>query len=584
MIVLGISSYHPDSSAALVIDGEIVAAVDEERLNRIKHSPGFPENAIKYCLEKGKISISQVDHIAVANDLKVNVARKIAFSLSTFPVSAWPGYFASYMRQRVMRPLNIIEDLSRRIGGEPDDLRKKVKRVEHHNAHGASSFFTSPFEDAAILTMDGSGDFVTCALSLGERNRIRRVSQVYWPNSLGMLYFSVTQYLGFHELGAEGKVMALASYGKPRHMDEFRKIIRLAPDGFRMDMDYFTFHLPVLIDNWGDPTTAAFFVYRDWLSKKFHSAFGPARKPGTEYSQKYLDIAASLQLTLEETVFHLLKILHKKTRTDNVCLAGGVALNCVMNGKVASSTPFKRVFVQPNAGDGGLSLGSALYLYHNVLSNTRKVALKSASLGTEFTNREVKEALDNAGLRYARHEDIAPRVAKEIANGKVIGWFQGRMEFGPRALGNRSILADPRRGEMRDYINSAVKNREMFRPFAPSVLEEDAKEFFTVDGFPSPFMLLAFNVHPEKTDKVPAITHIDGTARVQTVDHLANPRYRRLIEEFKKLTGIPMVLNTSFNLKGEPVVSSPKDAIKSFLATKIDVLAIEDYIVEKRVP
>lgn len=584
MIILGISSYHPDASAALVKDGEIIAAIDEERLNRIKHSPGFPELAIKYCLEKGKVSLDEVDLIAVSNDMKVNLRHKIAFALKTFPVKAWPVYFRNYMSQRVLRPLGVAEDLAARIGGDLKEIKEKIRRVEHHNAHAASSYYTSPFKEAAILTMDGSGDFVTCAFSLGNGPTIKRLGQVYWPNSLGMLYFAVTQYLGFHEIGAEGKVMALASFGKPKYMDEFRKMIRLTKDGFRMDMSYFTFHLPVLIDNWGDPTTASFFVYRDWLSEKFHSAFGPARKPGAEYTQKYMDIASSLQLTLEETAFHLLNILHKKTNVDDVCLAGGVALNCVMNGKVSANTPFKHVFVQPNAGDGGLSLGSALYLYHNVTSEPKKESMRSASLGTEFTNREVMEALDSAGLKYSRHDDITTHVAGHIANGKIVGWFQGKMEFGPRALGNRSLLADPRRPDMKDFINSRVKHREYFRPFAPSVLEEEAKTFFSLNGFPSPFMLLAVDVHADKRRDVPAITHIDGTARVQTVDKHSNPRYRKLIEEFRDLTGIPMVLNTSFNLKGEPVVSSPEDAIKSFLATNIDVLAIEDFIVEKQIP
>ncbi|MBI5827095.1 MAG: carbamoyltransferase [Deltaproteobacteria bacterium] len=534
MIILGLSSYHPDASAALIVDGEIIAAVDEERLNRIKHSPGFPELAIKYCLEKGRISLDEVDYIAVANELRANLRHKIAFSLSTFPMKAWPEYFRNYMRQRVMKPLSLTDDLVNRVGGDPRKIRSRIRRVEHHNAHAASSYYTSPFNNAAIMSMDGSGDFVTCAMSGGRDKRIERLAQTYWPNSLGMLYFSVTQYLGFHELGAEGKIMALASYGKPKYMDEFRKIIRLTRDAFRMEMDYFTFHLPVLIDNWGDPA------------------------------------------------FHLLRTLHKKTHTDDLCLAGGVALNCVMNGRVAANTDFKRVFVQPNAGDGGLSLGSAFYLYHNILSMPRKKHLISASLGTEFTNTDVQAALEGSGLKYTRHDDIAPRVASRIADGRVIGWFQGKMEFGPRALGNRSILADPRRADMRDFINSVVKHRELFRPFAPSVLEEDARDFFDLNGFPSPFMLLAVDVRPDRAAQVPAITHVDGTARVQTVDRESNPRYRRLIEEFKKLTGIPMVLNTSFNLKGEPVVSSPSDAIKSFLATKIDVLAIEDYIVEKR--
>lgn len=582
MIILGLSSYHPDASAALIVDGDIVAAVDEERLNRIKHSPGFPELAIKYCLEKGRTSLDEVDYIAVANELRANLRHKIAFSLRTFPIKAWPEYFRNYMRQRVMRPLSLTDDLVNRVGGDQRKIRTRIRRVEHHNAHAASSYYTSPFDNAAILSMDGSGDFVTCAMSRGRDGKIERIGQTYWPNSLGMLYFSVTQYLGFHELGAEGKVMALASYGKPKYMDEFRKIIRLTRDAFRMEMDYFTFHLPVLIDNWGDPTTASFFVYRDWLSERFYSVFGPARRPGTEYTQKQMDVAASLQQTLEETAFHLLRTLHKKTQTDDLCLAGGVALNCVMNGRVAANTDFKRVFVQPNAGDGGLSLGSAFYLYHNVLSMPRKKRLISASLGTDFTNTDVQTALEGSGLKYTRCGDIAPRVAAHIADGRVIGWFQGKMEFGPRALGNRSILADPRRAEMRDYINSVVKHRELFRPFAPSVLEEDAGDFFDLNGFPSPFMLLAVDVRPDRAAQVPAITHVDGTARVQTVDRESNPKYRRLIEEFKRLTGIPMLLNTSFNLRGEPVVSSPSDAIKSFLATKIDVLAIEDYIVEKR--
>lgn len=581
MFILGISSYHPDASAAILKDGEIIAAVDEERLNRIKHSPGFPEHAIRYCLKKAGITLDGVDHIAVSNDLGVNLGRKISFSLRTFPFSAWPGYFGNYLRQRVVRPLNVVDDLAKRVGGDPRAIKAKIKRVEHHNAHAASTFYTSPFDNAAVLTMDGSGDFVTCAYSVGKGTGLERLGQVWWPNSLGMLYFSVTQHLGFREIGAEGKVMALASYGKPRYIDEFRRIIKLTDEGFSMDMDYFTFHLPVLIDNWGDPTTAQFFVYRDWLSRKFHRVFGPARQPGAEYTKRHMDIAASLQLALEETAFHLLKILHEKTGVENVCLAGGVALNCVMNGKVTSNTPFRHIFVQPNAGDGGLSLGSALYLYHNELKLPRNKALQSASLGTEFCEDDVCAALSEAGLDYVRYADITPHVARLLVEGKVVGWFQGKMEFGPRALGNRSILADPRRAEMRDYINNVVKNREPFRPFAPSVLEEDARAFFNLNGSPSPFMLMAVGVHPEKSEAVPAITHVDGTARVQTVDRYANPRYRKLIEEFRNITGVPMVLNTSFNLRGEPVVSSPRDAVKSFLATKIDVLAIGDCIVEK---
>lgn len=580
-MILGISAYHPDASAALIKDGRVVAAIDEERLNRIKHSPGFPELAVKHCLESEGCTLDDVDYIAVANDLRTNLFRKLSFSLANFPMRAWAGYFNNYMRQRVLRPLSIAEDLAQRVGGKPESLKAKIKRVEHHSAHAASSYYTSPFKEAAILTMDGSGDFVTCASSFGEGTGIRRLGNIYWPNSLGMLYFSVTQYLGFHEIGAEGKVMALASFGRPRYIDEFRKIIRQTANGFKMDMSYFTFHLPVLIDNWGDPTTAAFFVYRDWLSEKFHTAFGPAREPGAEYTQRHMDAAASLQMILEETAFHLLRRLHAVTRVDDVCLAGGVALNCVMNGKVTSNTPFKRVFVQPNAGDGGLSLGSALYLYHHNLIHPKRHSLESASLGTSYGNKDVRASLEAAGLKYVRHDDIAPHVARHIADGKIIGWFQGKMEFGPRALGNRSILADPRRPDMKDIINLKVKHREFFRPFAPSVLEEEARAYFGLDAFPSPFMLLAVNVHSDKVAKVPAITHVDNTARVQTVGRDANPKYRRLIEEFNKITGVPMVLNTSFNLKGEPVVSSPDHAIKSFMATNIDVLAIEDYIVEK---
>ncbi|MFQ5464510.1 MAG: carbamoyltransferase [Thermodesulfobacteriota bacterium] len=582
MKILGVSSYHPDASAALVEDGRIVAAVDEERLNRVKHSPGFPELAVKYCLDASGVTLDEVDVIAVSNDLKRNMFRKILFSVRSFPLGAWPRYFRNYMSQRVLRPMGVAEDLARRVGGDAKMISAKMRRVEHHSAHAASCFYSSPFEDAAILTVDGSGDFVTCGLSHGSGSGIRRLSQVWWPDSLGMLYFAVTQYLGFHELGAEGKVMALASFGRPRYVDEFRKIVRLTRDGFKMDMDYFTFHLPVLIDNWGDPTTSEFFVYRDWLSGRFHSTFGPARDPGAEYDQRHMDIAASLQLCLEETVFHLLNILHARTRADAVCLAGGVALNCVMNGKVTSNTPFKQVFVQPNAGDGGLSVGSALHVYYNEFGNTRVEGLGTASLGTEFGDRDIRGALDRAGLEYTRYDDITPHVARMIADGKIVGWFQGKMEFGPRALGNRSILADPRRPDMPDHINSRVKNRERFRPFAPSVLEEDAKTFFDLNGSPSPFMLLAVKVRGHKRDHVPAITHVDGTARVQTVDRRSNLAYRRLIEAFKELTGVPMVLNTSFNRKGEPVVSSPDDAITSFLGTNIDVLAIGDYIVCKR--
>ena len=584
MIILGIASYHPDASAAIIRDGEIIAAVDEERLNRIKHSPGFPEHAVRYCLEKAGVSLEDVDFVAAANDLKKNILRKIAFSLRTFPVEAWPKYLSNYMSQRVMRPLSLAEDLAKRVGGDAKRIQRKIRRVEHHSAHAASVYYASPFKEASILTLDGSGDFVTSALSHGGGGGgggIKRVGEVYWPNSLGMLYFSVTQYLGFHEIGAEGKVMALASYGKPKYMDEFRKIVRLTADSFRMDMSYFTFHLPVLIDNWGDPTTSQFFIYRDWLSEKFHAALGPARVPESVYTERHMDIAATLQKSLEETAFHLMRRLHRETKADDLCLAGGVALNCVMNGKVMEHTPFKRVYVQPNAGDGGLSMGSALSLYNSLVPSQKRTEMRSASLGTEYTNGEVEAALKGSGLKYSRVEDVSARSASEIAGGKIIGWFQGKMEFGPRALGNRSILADPRSPEMRDYLNFKVKRREFFRPFAPSVLEEEAKAFFSLNGSSSPFMLLAVRVLPEKAALVPAITHVDGTARVQTVDKTSNVKYRRLIEEFRRITGVPMVLNTSFNLRGEPVVSSPADAIKTFSSTKIDVLAIEDFIVEK---
>ena len=578
MNILGINAFHPDASAALLKDGKLVVAVEEERFNRVKHSAGFPYNAMKYCLKKAGLELKDIDYIALTNNPMANVLSKVWFVLSNFPVLTWPKIAKNYMKVRLTKAVSIKSIILKTAGVGPKDLKAKFYRIEHHLAHAASSYFVSGFDQSAILTLDGAGDFLTGMMAMGKGSKLRIFKRFSWPHSLGILYSAVTRYLGFPKVGDEGKVMGLAPYGKPVYLAKFKEIVKIGKADFHLDLDYFIHHRQELVEMWGTPESSQ-GDYSQQLSEKFHQEFGPPRTPGQELTQIHKDIAATLQAVLEEAVLSLLEQLYRITRTENLCLAGGTFLNCVLNGMIPHCTAFKNIFVQPGAGDAGTSIGNCFYMYSQILNMPSDFIMRDSYLGTEYSNRDIEQAIKSYKLIY-ECGDVEKKAALALTQGKVLGWFQGKMEFGPRALGNRSILADPRREEMKDILNKKVKHRESFRPFAPSVLLEHCSEYFD-SARQSPFMLMVYNVLPDKRDIVPATTHVDGTGRVQTVDSDSNPIYRRLIEEFYKLTGVPLVLNTSFNTKGQPINNSPQDAIETFLNSQLDVLAIGDYFIEK---
>lgn len=568
MNILGINAYHPDASIALLRDGVPVWAAEEERFNRIKHVSGFPELALRGCLEDTGVSASDLDAVAISRNPRANLGRKVIFVLRHRPdwslVSDRLGAFR--------RSSSFSRDFTAALGVSPASLRARFVNVEHHRAHIASSFFLSGFERAAFLSIDGMGDFSSTVWGRGEGNRLDIAGRVYFPHSAGFLYTAATQFLGFMRFGDEYKVMGLGAYGEPVFLEEFRRMFNLLPGGgFRLNLNYFTHHQGKARVHWqgGAPDQDILF------SDLWFRVFGPPRNPGDDLSDRDRNLAASLQMALEEILFHNLNCLHRATGEENLALAGGVAFNSLANGKITNRTPFKNVYIQSAAGDAGTALGAAAFAHHCLEGKPRSFTMDHAYLGPGFAEERFEEALASAGLPFQKleEEELFRRTAEAVSRGLVVGWFQGRMEYGPRALGNRSILADPRRKEMKDILNHRVKIRESFRPFAPSVLEEKAGEYFEMDCPSSPYMLKVFPVREEKRDLIPAITHRDGTARVQTVSRKTNPRYWKLIEEFDKLTGIPMVLNTSFN-ENEPIVCTPEEAVKCYLKTRIDVLVL----------
>jgi carbamoyltransferase len=577
MVILGINAYHGNASAAVVVDGRLVAAVEEERFNRVKYAAGFPAQAIRYCLAEAGAGIEQVDHIAVPRNPWARLGTKLLYALRL------PGF--ALERARVMaRFAGIQQELARAFDADPRRIRARLHRIEHHRAHLASAFFVSPFERAAVLSADGLGDFASTMWATGEGHRLHVHGAVAFPHSLGLYYTAITQYLGFQRYGDEYKVMGLAAYGQPAYLDEFRRIVRGHGPAFRLGLDYFLHHRNGAEMTWGDSakTPELGRMFSPYLEQRL----GPARDPAQPLEPRHFDTAATLQAALEEVLFQMLNALHQRTRLPAVCLAGGVAFNCVANGKIFERTPFSDVYVQPAAGDAGLSVGAAFHVHHQVLGAPRSFEMHHAYWGPGYSAEEIRRAVEAsriaAGAFAVRElpEDELVRVAAEhIAAGKVVGWFQGRAEWGPRALGNRSILADPRRADMKDILNRRIKHREIFRPFAPSILEECAGEFFE-RSYPSPFMTLAYRVRPEKRALLPAPTHVDGTGRLQTVSRQANPRYWKLIREFEKLTGVPAVVNTSFN-DNEPIVCRPEEAVDCFLRTKMDVLVLGNLLIEK---
>jgi len=569
--ILGLNAYHGDAAAALVIDGELVAAAEEERFNRVKHCAGFPSLAARWCLEDAGLTPADLDHIAVSRDPRANLGRKLMRTIRH-------GASARYLKARLQNAAQIRDvgsALAEALGVEGVDAT--VHNVEHHVAHVASAFFVSPFDDAAILSVDGFGDFASTMLAEGHGNRIEILERVLYPNSLGIFYTAVTQWLGFPEYGDEGKVMGLAPYGKPRYAGKLRELIRLDGPLFELGLDYFTHDKEGVDMNWDSGSPKIGRIYSDQLVE----LLGPAREPRGEITAHHEDVAASLQVVLEEAYLHLIETLWERTHLPNLCLAGGVALNAVANGRILPETPFRELYIQPAAGDSGTAVGAAFYVWNQELGRPRGFVMDHAYTGPEFGDDEIRAALDAAGVEAERIGDEAlfATVAERIAAGDVIGWFQGRMEFGPRALGHRSIVADPRSATMKDVLNARIKHREPFRPFAPSILAERTGEWYEQD-YPSPFMVLVYKTAADKRDRLAAVNHIDDTGRVQSVEADVEPRYHRLIDEFGRLTGVPILLNTSFN-ENEPIVMTPSDAVDTFLKTRMDMLVLGNYVARR---
>ena len=590
MNILGISAFFHDAAAALVQDGMVVAAAEEERFSRIKHDPEFPQLAIDFCLRQAGIGVDDLDYVVFYEKPFLKFERILMSTLQSSPKSF--RVFKESMVKWLSQKLWVKSLIASRLGIAPD----RVLFSSHHMSHAASAYYCSPYSEAAVLTVDGVGEWATASMGVGRGSSLELKSEIRFPHSLGLLYSVFTAFLGFEVNEGEYKVMGMAPYGKPRYVDDVRKLIRLSDDGaFAMDMDYFSYHR--------SPDTA--------FAPKFEKLFGKPRQPGAHFfteetgypayfgakpadyaeqvrqNQHYADIAASIQRVTEEIVLGMARATHAKTGLTKLCMAGGVALNSVANGRIIRETPFDEIYIQPAAGDGGGAIGAALYVHHAVLGNPRKYVMDHAYLGEEHGEDAIRDFLRGQNIRHEYMEDddrLMTRVSEAIAEGKVIGWSQGRFEWGPRALGNRSILADPRRAEMKDVVNTKIKFREPYRPFAPSVLAEHAHEFYDLKDperhHAARFMLLVTPVKEDKRAVVPAPTHM-GTARLQTVFKDTNPRYHKLIETFGKATGVPVVMNTSFNLKGEPIVNTPAQAYSTFRRSGMDVLVLDRYLVEK---
>ena len=581
--VLGLNAYHADAAACLVKDGDLVAAVEEERFRRIKHWGGFPSESIRYCLAEAGISLGDVAHVAVNSDNRANRWRKLAYVLTS---GVRPGYVLKRLRHRGDRA-DVAGNLKRTL---PDqEFRGSVHAVEHHLCHLASAFLVSPYDKAVAVSVDGFGDFSSAAWGLGQGGQLAVEGRVYFPHSLGVFYEAMTQFIGFPHYGDEYKVMGLAPYGEPRLLDAMSKIVRLGNDGtFALDLRYFRHASGEGADyTVKDGIPSGGRLWSDALVE----LLGPPRDQAAPLEDKHRDIARSAQATYENAFFNLLRALHQRYDADAVVLAGGCAYNSVANGKVFERSPFKKVYVQSAGGDAGGAIGAAFATWHKVEGDKAKrhFVMDHAYWGPSATPDQVAAAIaarradfDAAACTIERMGDEAAlcrRTAQAISEGKVIGWFQGRLEWGPRALGNRSILGDPRRADMKDILNLKIKRRESFRPFAPSILRESVNDWFETDD-DVPFMMQVFKIRPDKRKEIPAVTHVDGSGRLQTVTWAGNPRYARLIEAFRDITGVPIVLNTSFN-ENEPVVCKPEEAIDCFLRTKMDVLVLGDTFIER---
>jgi carbamoyltransferase len=591
MEILGISCYFHDAAAALLRDGQLIAAAEEERFTRKKHDYEFPQHAIDFCLRVGRIQAADLDYVVFFEKPFLKFERLLLSSMQSFPRSH--RVFREAMITWLGDKLWIKHLIQRRLGVPAP----KILFSEHHLSHAASAFFCSPFEEAAILTVDGVGEWTTASVGIGNGTQIKLLKEIRFPHSLGLLYSAFTAFLGFEVNEGEYKVMGMAPFGVPRYVDKVYKLIRISSDGsFELDMDYFSFHC----------STERTF------NGKFEQLFGPPRDPKAYFftqtsgypsyfgekpanyeelagkNQQYADVAASIQAVIEEVLLKMAQNAYRETGLKKLCMAGGVALNSVANGRIMREIPFEEIYVQPAAGDGGGAIGAALFGHHMVLGKPRSFVMEHAYWGEEYAPGEIERFLKENGIRFQRLDDegkLIEQVVDQLQRGKVIGWFQGRFEWGPRALGNRSILADPRRADMKDIVNVKIKFREPFRPFAPSVLSERTEEYFVLPEaskhFPARFMLYVVDVREEKGDIIPAVTHVDGTGRLQTVHKEVSSRYYRLIETFGQATGVPVVLNTSFNLKGEPIVNTPQEAFQTFSRSGMDVLVLGEYVIDK---
>ena len=575
MIILGLNAYHADSSAAIFVNGELLVATEEERFRRVKHWAGFPSEAIRFCLKEANCSLEDVTAITIGRDPSAKRDRKARFVIR-HPRAAW-----SMWSQRSANK-DDIEKLHKRFeevepGVDTQMVQAKIQFIEHHRSHLASAFFSSPFEEAAVLSIDGSGDFTTTMMARGKGTDIEVLDSLDFPASVGLFYTAFTQYLGFPHYGDEYKVMGLAPYGAPRFQEQVATFLPIEEGGwYRFPMKNYRLDGGVVSYPDNLPTVASLF------GPRFEEVFGPTRKKGEPLTQEHMDLAASVQRHCEEVIFHLLRRLHEETGLDRVCIAGGVAQNSVANGKMTRNTPFKEVYI-PSAGhDAGISMGSAQYHIHCGLSQPRVPSLKYAHTGCRFSNEEVEAFLKSEGVEYIRYESDAKLydvVSDALVDGKVIGWFNGRAEFGPRALGGRSIIVDPRRADAKDLLNSKIKRRESFRPFAPSILSEHVKDWFELDE-PVPFMEKVFSIRPERHDEIPAVTHVDGSGRLQSVYADATPRYHALISAFHAKSGVPILLNTSFN-ENEPIVNAPEHAYACYARTSMDMLVMENCVVRR---
>ncbi len=560
MNILGLSYMYHDSAACLVQNGDVVAAAAEERFIRIKHSVDFPLRAIRYCLKQGGISVADLDAVVFYEKPYLKFERILKTHLMSFPSSfkSFRAFLPMWLNYKLCVP-DIIREQTGYAG--------KIYFADHHYAHAASAFLPSPFERAIVITMDGTGEWSTLAVGVGEGTRIRLERDVRFPHSLGLLYSAVTAHLGFNVNEGEGKVMGLAAHGKPSFRRQFAEVLRVREDGsFQLNLDAFSFHYGLAMTN-----------------RRFADIFFPPRKPESPIRSEHKDLAASLQAAVEDVVLKIVRNSHRVYGIDKLCLAGGVALNCVANGRILRETPIREAFIQPGAGDDGGAMGSALYLYTQLFGGDKRWRMRDAYLGPSFTDEEIESLLLRMNVPYKKLSArmLPARAAKLLAEGNIVGWFQGRMEFGPRALGNRSILADPRDPRMKDVLNRRVKHREPFRPFAPAVCVESSLEYFDA-AHESPFMLLSVPVRPDKRRAVPSIVHADGSARLQTVTETSNPLFYRLIKEFGRRTGVPVVLNTSFNLRGEPMVCTPQDAYDCFSRTEMDCLFLNRFLIKKK--